>query len=148
MKKLISTIILFASFTSIVFANFNDVNSDHKNYDAIRYLQEKKVINGYPDGTFKPGNFVNRVEFLKIILEGSDIPLNVTSNTNFYDVEHNQWYGPYLKKAYKEGWINGYPDGTFKPELNINGSSTLYDNNEKIRFISMSLNIFTVYYFF
>jgi len=122
MKKFLTTIsILFLLSSNLVaFAAFSDVTSSHKNYDAILYLQENNIINGYSDGTFKPDNTVNRAEFLKIILEGSNIRLNITENTPFSDVDNNAWYAPYLKKAYDEGWIDGYPDGTFKPAQEIN----------------------------
>jgi len=59
-----------------VFA-FADVPQSHINAQAINYLQENKVIQGYEDGTFKPSKKVNRVEFLKIVLEGSGKKLDV-----------------------------------------------------------------------
>ena len=121
MKKLIACAGLFLILLSslnlqVAFADFPDVKLAHKNYTAIIYLQENGIIQGYPDGTFKPENSVNRAEFLKIIIEGSQIFTDATENTPFPDVDHSAWYGPYLKKAYAEGWIDGYPDGTFKPE--------------------------------
>jgi uncharacterized protein YkwD len=123
-KKTIKTfgIIILISILNLpsAFASFSDVLLAHPNREAILYLQTNNVIEGYDDETFKPNQEVNRVEFLKIILEGSNVPLTSTSNTPFPDVNHNAWYGPYLKKAYQEGWIEGYPDGTFKPSQNIN----------------------------
>ncbi len=126
LKKLLANFLIIAisisSISTINIANaaFPDVALTNQNYDAIIYLQENEVLQGYSDGTFKPNNNVNRAEFLKIILEGSDIPLNINSNTPFPDVNHQEWYAPYIKKAFNEGWINGYPDGTFKPEQTIN----------------------------
>lgn len=119
-KILIASVIIWFTPISATFASFSDLQESHKNYDAIIYLQEHGIINGYPDNTFKPDNPVNRSEFLKIIIEGSNIDLNVTRETPFPDVNHSAWYSPYLKKAYAEGWITGYPDGTFKPEQTIN----------------------------
>ncbi|MEK7085621.1 MAG: S-layer homology domain-containing protein, partial [Patescibacteria group bacterium] len=101
-------------------AGFSDINETTKNYEAILYLQENGIINGYPDGTFKPYKAVNRAEFLKIIIEGSHIDLDIPTTTPFKDVDNNSWYAPYVKKAFAEGWINGYPDGTFKPAQTIN----------------------------
>lgn len=125
MKKLVTKILIFATIISVfniptAFANFSDLEETHKNYAAIIYLQEHGIISGYPDGTFKPNNSVNRAEFLKIILNGSQISLDTNQATPFPDVNHSAWYAPYLKKAYSEGWINGYPDGTFKPDQTIN----------------------------
>lgn len=125
MKKLIVKIFIFAIIISVLniptaLASFSDLAETHKNYVAIIYLQNHGIISGYPDGTFKPNNSVNRAEFLKIILNGSNVALNINQTTPFPDVNHGAWYAPYLKKAYSEGWINGYPDGTFKPEQTIN----------------------------
>ena len=124
-KKVVSQIIgifiLASIFTPIqVFAAFDDVRLAHPYYTAISYLEENNIIHGYPDGTFKPQNEINRAEFLKIILGGSGIPTDVLTLTPFPDVDHNAWYAPYIKKAYAEGWIQGYPDGTFKPAQKIN----------------------------
>ena len=74
MKKFISTVIvglfLFsAAPTSLALDNpFPDLPSDHPNYDAILSLYEWGTISGYPDGTFKPDNEINRAEFLKILV--------------------------------------------------------------------------------
>ncbi len=126
-KKSGSLLCLLSLFISTSFniqatfaAGFSDINEATKNYEAILYLQENSIINGYPDGTFKPYKAVNRAEFLKIIIEGSDIATDITTPTPFKDVDNTGWYAPYVKKAFAEGWINGYPDGTFKPAQTIN----------------------------
>lgn len=106
--------------TPSAFASFIDVSSYNRNFEAITYLQENGIIDGYSDGTFKPFKSVNRAEFLKIIIEGSNIVTDVITTTPFQDIPENVWYTPYVKKAYKEGWINGYGDGTFKPDQTIN----------------------------
>ncbi|MBD3360359.1 hypothetical protein GF366_00995, partial [Candidatus Peregrinibacteria bacterium] len=118
--KLLLIPLLLLNFTQTSHAEFKDVFHLHKNYDAIIYLQENDMIQGYPDNTFKPENKINRAEFLKIIMEGTDIPLDIQQNAPFSDINQNSWYAPYVKKAYKEGWISGYPDKTFKPEQTIN----------------------------
>lgn len=124
MKKLVTKLLIISAILgnlgTTAFASFSDLVETHKNYAAIIYLQEHGIINGYPDGSFKPNNSVNRAEFLKIILNGGRIPLDINQPTPFPDVNHSAWYAPYLKKAYAQGWINGYPDGTFKPEQTIN----------------------------
>lgn len=105
---------------SVSAEGFSDVDESNQNYEAILYLQKQEIIQGYNDGTFQPFKDVNRAEFLKIIIEGSNIPLDIDTITPFPDVDEAGWYGPYVRKAYEEGWINGYNDGTFKPEQTIN----------------------------
>lgn len=102
-------------------ATFTDVPSTHPNYEAIMGLKEKGIIGGYPDGTFKPEQVVNRVEALKIILLGSDIAVpNATGTGGFTDTEANGWYAKYILKAELLAIVQGYPDGTFKPEQTVN----------------------------
>lgn len=129
MKKLLSAlvVIMLMPFLKNVAnaSSFTDVPISHKNAEAIYYLQEKEILQGYSNGTFKPENKVNRAEFLKIILEGSNIKLDAINKINFKDVDKNAWYAPYVKKAEQEGFIEGYPDGTFKPENFINKAETL-----------------------
>lgn len=102
------------------FANFTDVQTSHKNFEAINFLQEEGILKGYNDGSFKPGKSVTRAEFLKIIIEGSDLETDQTEEIPFKDVSEKAWYYPYVQKAYHEKFVNGYDDGTFKPEQTIN----------------------------
>ncbi|MBT4917242.1 hypothetical protein HON58_02270 [Candidatus Peregrinibacteria bacterium] len=124
MRSIFRTIFFYLIIASLAvptaFASFEDVFEGHDNYQAINYLQETGVIQGYEDGTFKPALKVNRVEFLKILLEGSNIELDATIDLTFNDVDTGAWYAPYIKKAYAEGWVIGYSDGTFKPTQTIN----------------------------
>jgi uncharacterized protein YkwD len=124
-RSAIGLIILLLFGTQSAFAAFSDVSTNNTNYTAISYLEDNNILVGYPDGTFRPENTVNRAEFLKIILEGSNIPLNITENAPFPDINQSAWYAPYIKKAYKEGWVVGYTDGNFKPEQTINKSEAL-----------------------
>lgn len=130
MKKTIANIVATLVFVAslnvqITYADFTDLSPSHKNYDAIIYLQSNNVLQGFSDGTFRPENKVTRSEFLKIIIEGSNIPLDITANTSFIDVNHSLWDGPYIKKAYSAGWINGYEDNTFRPTQTITKSEAL-----------------------
>ncbi len=99
---------------------FSDLPEISRYFPAIQYLHEAGIISGYSDGTFRPDNPVNRAEFLKLVLESSEIPTDIVTPTGFPDIDDNAWYAQYVRKAYAEKWIEGYPDGTFKPEQNIN----------------------------
>lgn len=105
---------------------FSDVNEDHANYAAINYLEDKNVLGGYPDGTFKPDNPINRVEILKILMLGSEVFIPKTwDDTTFSDTYSDQWYAPYLIGAVDEGIVAGYPDGTYKPLQTVNHAEAL-----------------------
>ncbi|QQR83731.1 beta-propeller domain-containing protein [Candidatus Peregrinibacteria bacterium] len=105
------------SWTPAFAQTFNDVSASSLNKEAIDYLKETNVIQGYGDSTFKPENRINRAEFIKIII-ASKIQ-NPTGSQCFSDVK-NEWYAPYICTAKRLGYIQGYPDGTFRPSEEIN----------------------------
>lgn len=97
--------------------DFNDVPANYEYYNAVGYLKNLQVVEGYENGDYKPENTINRAEFTKIVLlsagyepEGSNCFPDVTDG----------WYAPYVCKAKEIGLIDGYPDGTFKPGRTIN----------------------------
>lgn len=103
-----------------VFAQFSDVGPNTKYAEAIWWLSDNGIIQGYPDGTFKPEKCVNRVEFLKMLYltnetEINDAPANSEYEDMFFDVDTSQWYWRYLYYALETGTVEGYPDGSFKP---------------------------------
>lgn len=118
MKKFIVSLLLSALFPSILFA-FSDVNQTNKYFTAISELTERGVIQGYEDNTFKPLRAINRAEFLKIVIEALNIELKEDTEITFPDVPEDAWYTKYVKTGLHFGWIQGYPDGTYKPSSNI-----------------------------
>ncbi len=103
-------------------AVFSDVSSAHENYDAINYLQNEGVIEGYEDNTFRPDQTVNRAEALKIILLGSDIVVpEIQPQEIFPDVIHGTWYAKFARKGKILNIVSGDGDtGLFRPGDTIN----------------------------
>jgi len=103
---------------------FTDVPSSHPYYDAILWLTDNGVIQGYGDGTYRPESPVNRAEMLKMIFiadgneDNADAAL--ATATMFPDTPKSQWYAKYVALARTRGTVQGYPDGYFRPERNIN----------------------------
>lgn len=99
---------------------FSDVNSQTNYSQAIQFLKDQKIIQGYPDGSFAPSSTINRAEFTKILVNAisKDTP---TGSNCFSDVKAD-WYAPYVCTAKNLKLINGYPDGNFKPSEAINFS--------------------------
>ncbi|PIQ76126.1 hypothetical protein COU78_00605 [Candidatus Peregrinibacteria bacterium CG10_big_fil_rev_8_21_14_0_10_49_24] len=106
--------------------DFSDVSSSHPYAQAIHWGKESGVLSGYPDGTFGPDKTVNRAEFLKIVLgaKGSDVA-SASESTGFRDVDENAWYTPYVRYGKQQGIVQGYPDGSFKPEQPVNFAEAL-----------------------
>lgn len=99
---------------------FADISNLHPNFQAIKFLKDEGVIQGYPDGSFKPSNTVSRVEIIKFILEGIDADLRTARALSFNDTDQSQWYADYLYTAKMLGIVDGYPDGSFKPTASVN----------------------------
>lgn len=122
LKILLTGLCLFTlSVQSVLAAGFSDLNPSHPNYTAIMDLKERGIIGGYPDGTFKPDQTINRVEAMKIILLGAGIDVESASGTaTFTDTNPDEWYAKYINKAVALKIVEGYPDGSFKPSDTIN----------------------------
>ncbi|MEK7146068.1 MAG: beta-propeller domain-containing protein, partial [Patescibacteria group bacterium] len=84
-------------------------------------------INGYPDGTFKSTNKINRAEFMKIVVEA--FTDSATGSNCFPDVG-TEWFAKYICYAEEIGVVSGYPDGTFQPaqEINFAEASKIVNN--------------------
>lgn len=122
-KKTISTaavlLLLLTEIPYALAARFTDVQSTNRYYTAIESLAAAGFIVGYSDGTFQPNRIVNRAEFLKLAMSVSGTSLDSEWTSHFSDVDENAWYANYVRKALSEKWIEGYQDGTFRPDQGI-----------------------------
>jgi hypothetical protein len=97
--------------------SFTDVPTVNPYYDAIQYLKSQNIISGNPDGTFGPGNTINRAALAKILVEAK-YSGQATGGNCFSDVKE-EWFAPYICFAKEKGIVSGYDDGTFKPNNNV-----------------------------
>ena len=99
---------------------FSDLSFDNDYYDAVTYLFKKGTVQGYPDGTFQDTKTVSRIEALKFIYSGFDKSTIENLTVSYKDAFNGQWYSNYVASASSEGIIQGYADGTLKPEQGVN----------------------------
>jgi photosystem II stability/assembly factor-like uncharacterized protein len=99
--------------------SFTDVPPGYWAHDEIMSLVTTGVINGYPDGTFKPENPVTRAEFAKMALLSLGYTQVYPASPSFPDLDPTAWYYGYVEGAVKNGLVQGYPDGTFQPQGHI-----------------------------
>ncbi len=104
---------------------FSDVAGSSDIASALQFLKDHDVVGGYPDGSFKPGNVVSRVEALKFILKGTNKQIQTVGRLPFKDTDSNQWYANYVATAYNSSIVGGYPDLTFKPANTVNRAEFL-----------------------
>lgn len=95
---------------------FSDVAKSHWAANYIGYMQQFGIITGYADGSFRPDASVTRAEFAAI---ASRFEKLTEGNKSFSDVPSSHWAAKYINFAATRGWVNGYADGTFKPNNSI-----------------------------
>ena len=98
--------------------DFSDVSADKWYNNAVSTLSNMGVIGGYADGTFRPDAPISRAEFAKIAVSFTQNTGSATYNY-FTDVKTTDWFAPYVTAAKDAGLIEGYSDGSFKPESKI-----------------------------
>ncbi|WP_261131737.1 S8 family serine peptidase [Bacillus sp. Marseille-Q3570] len=96
------------------FKGFLDVRSGDWFGDAVFFLKEQNLVNGYTDGTFKPENDITRGEMATIIARVLGLDTN-QQDTVFEDVKKSYFASGAIQSLYEEQIISGFPDGTFKP---------------------------------
>ena len=106
-------------------APFPDMERSWFRYkEFVAFLRTRDVIQGYPDGNFHPKAAINRAEFLKIVFKARGGQEPVQGNC-FSDVPADAWYAPFVCAAERRQIVNGYPDGTFRPEQEVNIAEAL-----------------------
>lgn len=85
---------------------------------AVLELSARGVVQGYGDGTYRPEASINRAEFLKILLDARFPGREPSDLRCFRDLEVTvpQWYARTICAGRELGIVEGYPDGTFRPE--------------------------------
>ena len=97
---------------------------------AVSYMTENKLIMGYPDGTFKPNNPISRAEFAAIASRFDQLKTGLS--LPFNDVGAGHWAYDVIASAADKGWVNGYPDGSFKPENKITRAEVVSTTNRML----------------
>ncbi len=109
--------------------DYTDVDADAWYNNAVSTLSNAGILNGYEDGTFQPDGNITRAEFATITArffeatyEGEDL---------FSDIA-GHWAADYINQAANAGIVDGYPDGTFRPQQNITRAEAMTMVNRTI----------------
>lgn len=103
--------------------DFKDLTNDIWYTPHIVYLFSRGIITGYNNGTVKPNDFVTRAEAVAVL--GRALHLDSTKrSTVFKDVDSSNMASGYIQSAYERGLVNGFPDGTFRPQQPITRAET------------------------
>lgn len=102
---------------SAVAVGYRDVKASAWYSEAVNVLSEMGIFRGYEDGTFRPDHPITRAEF--VMAASGFFHMKTAEDAAFADVVRGSWYYDVIASAAAEGWITGYPDGTFRPDANI-----------------------------
>ena len=101
---------------------YSDVTRADWYNTAVSTLSSMGIITGYPDGTFRPNAAITRAEFAAIAARFDSNGDKTTAK--FSDIA-THWGKDEISIAYNNGWITGYPDGTFGPQRDITRAETM-----------------------
>ena len=97
---------------------FPDVGAGRWSLRDIEYMAEKNIVLGYPDGEFKPAGKLTRAEFAALICRFAKLS-RVNGENPFPDLEASHWAYKDILSLVASGLVEGYEDGTFRPENEI-----------------------------
>jgi hypothetical protein len=103
---------------------FYDVQG-HWAKSCITHLANQGIINGYPDGSFRPNLSMNRAEFATIVGNAFPKAARTRKSTKFVDVPVYYWAYSQVTQASQTQFLSGYPGRVFKPNQNIFRSQVL-----------------------
>ncbi|MDQ5825725.1 MAG: S-layer homology domain-containing protein [Chloroflexota bacterium] len=100
-------------------ATFSDVPLGSTYSAFVETAAGAGIVGGYPDGTFRPNEPVTRGQAVKMITVAANWGQAYPPVATFADIPSSHWAFGYVESAYRQGIINGYPDGTFRPQVGM-----------------------------
>ncbi|KJH71042.1 S-layer homology domain-containing protein [Aliterella atlantica] len=101
--------------------NFPDVDANYWAQPFIERLAAQHIISGYPDGTFRPEQALDRDEFAALIRDAfnQNQVRQIPSGSVFKDVPSGYWAASAIEEAYETGFMRGFPGGLFQPREEV-----------------------------
>jgi len=103
---------------------FYDLQENWANSCIVK-LANQGIINGYPDGSFRPMMYINRAEFAAIVGKAFPQIPRTRRRVEFRDVHVYDWAHNHVVEAYQRNFLSGYPGRVFKPNQRITRSQVL-----------------------
>ena len=100
--------------------SFKDTPNNEWYSAFVGYLEKYNIIRGYEDGTFRPDESITRAEFVTIAVRYYSLfneVKSVSNTTKYNDLSNNYWAIKNISYATSEKWLNGYSDGSFRPDI-------------------------------
>ncbi len=98
---------------------FSDVGGTHA--EAIASLAAVEVLNGYDDGTFRPGDDITRAEAASVVVRAYEhVHDDLAAGDDAFTDDDDSTHEPAIDAAHEAGWVNGVGEGRFSPHAEIN----------------------------
>lgn len=117
---------------------FIDISNDFWAANAIKYLSDKDIVSGYPDGSFNPNGKITREEFIVMLCRTFGFENNIKAE--FADVDTTHWASEYIGTAAQKGIVNGMGDGNFGLGKNITREDMAVMINNAIKVTSTNIS--------
>ena len=125
LKKVLLSLFICSVCSMNVYA-FNDMDKTHWAYNYITQLEKDGVVVGYPDGNYRPEQFVTRAEFATMVVKAlKQGDYQVSEITNFSDVDSGFWGYDNIQRAVFLDVMKGLPNGTFLPQNNVSKAQAI-----------------------
>jgi len=119
--------VLLGTVSTAFAASFSDTDGT-KYENAVGLLSNMGVLNGFPDGTFRPAATITRAEFAAMAVRVLGLEAaaeQAKGATKFSDVPATHWASGYINIVVDQGFMHGYPDGTFRPDAPVTYAEAL-----------------------
>ena len=107
--------ILLTANPAAAATGFSDMSADHFFAEDIQFMIDQELTTGYADGTFRPERTLTRAEAATFIARYEGIRQS-TEKSSFPDVAEDHFAKEYIEGAMLAGYIEGFEDGTYRPE--------------------------------
>lgn len=104
---------------------FSDVKSGYWAKKPIEHTGTVGLVQGYPDGAFKPERELSRAELATLLVRAKGVTPYGKPRQVFLDVKISHWAAGYIEAATRMGLVKGYPDGKFRPDNRITKAESI-----------------------
>ena len=115
---------------------FSDVDKEAWYNSTVGIATKEGYIKGYPDGTLRPNNPISREEQALIIMKVKNLKPNDEAIINFIDSDKLTWSKDAVETVSKMGIMNGYPDGSFRPQKSLTRGESIVSLNRASKDLS------------
>lgn len=104
--------------------DYPDVPMDSWYRAEVATMTNLGILEGYPDGTFRPDDLITRAELTTIVSRFTEPEWSLNKKTAFVDID-GHWANDEIRSVEDKNWIVGYPDSTFRPDNTITRAETV-----------------------